>query len=371
LVKSYRALWVFGVILALTTISWETAFFFGQDNDGEAERVGIVVNRRAGETFLEAFQRAVSEEVDELKVGIDAANRDLERFFAQELHVEIESDLLAIIMVLVGMLLIGFILAKIASYVGDTALIRMVDEAENGGRQRGVRHGFRMGWSRAAWRFFLIDLLVDVTAVLSFVLLFVLALSPLALWATGSTPAGVVGTVAAIGLFFLAVALVVAAGAALSLLKPFFRRACALEGLGVTASIGRGYAIARSYLKEVLPVWIVTVGVHLVWPFLMVPAVLLLVGVGVVLGGAAALLVGGLAWLFVEGATPWILAGAVGIPIFILALAAPLAFLGGLREVFLSSTWTLTYRELRALESSEPGRVPKVDPSGLEAAPIA
>jgi hypothetical protein len=333
--------------------------------------VGIVVNRRSGETFFEAFQRAVGEEVDELKTGIDAANRDLERFFAQELHVEIESDLLAIITVLLGMMLVSFILAKIASYVADTALIRMVDETEERGVRRSVRHGFRMGWSRTAWRLFLIDVLVGISAVLSLILVFVLALSPLALWATGSTPAGVVGTVAAIGLFFLAIAVAVAAGAALSLLTPFFRRACALEGRGVTASIRRGYAIARSYLKEVVPVWLVMVGVHLIWPFLMLPAVLLLVGVGVVLGGAAALLVGGLAWLFLEGAAPWIMAGAVGIPVFILVLAVPLAFLGGLREVFLSSTWTLTYRELRALESSEPERVPKVDPSGLEAATVA
>jgi hypothetical protein len=41
-------------------------------------------------------------------------------------------------------------------------------------------------------------------------------------------------------------------------------------------------------------------------------------------------------------------AAVVGIPVFILVMAAPLSFLGGLFEVFLSSTWTLTYRELRA-----------------------
>lgn len=61
-----------------------------------------------------------------------------------------------------------------------------------------------------------------------------------------------------------------------------------------------------------------------------------------------AILAGGLTGLAFEGPTPWIVAGVVGIPIFILVLAAPLTFLGGLLEVFLSSTWTLTYRELRA-----------------------
>jgi len=44
-----------------------------------------------------------------------------------------------------------------------------------------------------------------------------------------------------------------------------------------------------------------------------------------------------------------------------LSPAVPLTFLDGLKETFLSSTWTLTYRELRALRET----------SGLEAAPTA
>jgi len=92
-----------------------------------------------------------------------------------------------------------------------------------------------------------------------------------------------------------------------------------------------------------------------------------------------ALLIGGLASLIFEGAVPWILAGVVGIPIFILVIAVPGLFLGGLVEVFKSSVWTLTYREVRALESleTEPGQLPDLpaqtglDASGLEAAPTA
>ena len=61
----------------------------------------------------------------------------------------------------------------------------------------------------------------------------------------------------------------------------------------------------------------------------------------------------------------------MGIPTFFLALVAPLVFLGGLREVFLTGTWTLTYRDLRLLESSEPRRLAGLDASSLEVAPIA
>lgn len=36
------------------------------------------------------------------------------------------------------------------------------------------------------------------------------------------------------------------------------RRACVLEGLEVSASLRRGYAIVRRHLREVIPVWLIT-----------------------------------------------------------------------------------------------------------------
>jgi len=58
--------------------------------------------------------------------------------------------------------------------------------------------------------------------------------------------------------------------------------------------------------------------------------------------------------------------GAVGIPIFLLVMVTPLALLGGLREVFRSSAWTLTHRELRALEKLQPEQLPETDAAGQE-----
>jgi hypothetical protein len=51
-----------------------------------------------------------------------------------------------------------------------------------------------------------------------------------------------------------------------------------------------------------------------------------------------------------QGAAPWMLGAAVGIPIFLLVVGLPTLFLGGLAEVFKSSVWTLAYRELGARE---------------------
>jgi len=144
-------------------------------------------------------------------------------------------------------------------------------------------------------------------------------------------------------------------------LKRFFRRACALEGMGVIESIQQGFGLAVRHLGDAIVMWLIMIGVSIGWliariilVILMFPIIILLIIVGVVLGGVPALLVGGLASLFLEGALPWILAGLIGLPIFILVLALPWVFLEGLMEVFTSNVWTLTYRELRALESVEP-----------------
>ena len=203
-----------------------------------------------------------------------------------------------------------------------------------------------MGWSRSAFRLFLIDLLIGLPLAVAFMLLFLLAAAPLLLWATESTAAGALGTATTIGLGLLVVLLAIVVAVILSVLKPFFQRVCVLQQMGVVESIRQGYAVVRHNLKDVGLMWLITVGLRIGWAILMIPIVFLLLVVSGALGGLLALLAGGLTGLVFEGAAPWIVGGVVGIPIFILVLAAPLSFLGGLFEVFLSSTWTLTYREL-------------------------
>jgi hypothetical protein len=333
----YRALWVFGIILALTTAGGG----FGGGGGGGDGRFQYHLN---GEDLFR-FQRG------------------------EILPSEVMSTLIAIGVGLACMIVILIIVAAIARYVAETALIRMVDDHEATGEQCSVRQGFRMGWSRTAWRLFLIKLLIGLPTALAFILLFALTAAPLLLWATKSKALGIIGTVATIGLFFLILFLAIVVSAVLSLLRKFFWRACALEELGVIESIRQGFGVVRQHLKDVVIMWLIMIGVRIGWTIaiiamtiVLLPAIILLIIVGGVLGGLPALLVGGLASLFFEGAIPWILAGVIGIPIFILVVAVPWLFLGGLMEVFKSSTWTLTYRELRALESLEPELVPSPEP---------
>ena len=307
----YRALWLFGVLVALTTT---------RGGNG-----GQVTYRGEG--------------------NFPTLGREIH---IPEIPPQLMGTLIAVGAGLACLFVLLSLVALVLRYVGVTALIRMVDDHEETGEKRRVGWGFRRGWLRAAWRLFLIDLLIGLPAALIFVALLLLALSPLLLWTTGDKTAGILGTVAAIGMFLPLILLAVVVSAVLSLLIRFFRRACVLESLGVIEAIRQGYGLVRGHLKDVGVMWLIMIGLGIAWALLMVPVMIALVLLGLFVGGLPALLIGGLTSLVLEGAAPWILGAVIGVSIFILVIAVPGLFLGGLAEVFRSSVWTLTYRELRS-----------------------
>jgi hypothetical protein len=366
MVWRYRALWVFGIVLALTTISWSSATMYNFDNNRREEwnGRGITITPMHGETFWEAFRRT-------MQVEIDQANRELDRFFAEEFHIHVKSNVIVIAAVLLGIAISATVVGKVARYVSEAALIRMVSEAEATGKRYSVWRGFRLGWSRGAWRIFLIDLLVSIVGIAVGAVLFGLIFAPLPLWVNSSEIVIFALAFSTAGLFFVAIVVMIVFGVVLGVVKRLAWRACAVEGLGVMASVQRGWAVVRQHLKDAGLTWLMALAAHWVWQFALLPVALLLVGVGVLAGGLPAVLVGGMASLVTTGDAPVLIAIAVGVSIFLFVLIAPLIWLCGLREVFLSSVWTLTYRELRPAEAPEPKQIPEPRVSGLEAAPAA
>jgi len=372
MVWRYRALWLFGALLALTTVN---GFFVGYDWDREEFRDDITVTLPSGSTIYlpgEGLTIDLSDP-DDLSVWIDEQEwRELRELLTDVIPPEVWSIVIAAGIVLLGVILFG----AIARYVAEAALIRMVNQTEETGEKLSLRRGLRLGFSRTAWRLFLIDLLVFGLRGLCLLAVLAVALSPLLLWATRSAPAGIAGTVVTVGLFFLWVLLSIVVGVVLSPLMQVIRRACAVEGLGAIASIRRGVATVKGHLREVVVVWLIWISTRLLWMFAAVPVMivispvmLLSIALGAALGGVPAAGVGGVLSLLLDGPFPWIVGGVVGLPIFIVVTIAPMLFLSGLVEVFKSNTWTLAYRELRALESKETARVPAPDRSGLGVAP--
>lgn len=318
----YRALWVFGIIFALTA-----------GGGGGGSNSGYPFSGGGGNG--------------------NGGNLPPGQIEMPHIPTEVVWAIVALVAALVCVVLILIVAGTIARYVSETALIRMVDDHEETGEKRSIRHGFRLGWARAAWRFFLMDLLIAVAVIVGVLAMLVppvLLLTVLALPAALLLSPVVLIVVAAVGAFFLSIFLFIIVGLVLSGLTPFFRRVCALDDVGVLEAIRLGFQFVKRHFKDVAIMWLLMIGLGIAWFFVMIPVTFLLVLAGVVVGGIPALTIAGLAGLALEGPWPWIVGGVVGIPIFILVVAVPGLFLSGLSEVFKSSVWTLTYRELRALE---------------------
>jgi hypothetical protein len=362
-VISYRALWIFGVLLALTTASGsgttlsQSAWRTDSDSPGILG-TGITLDRQSGESVGEAFREAWGEAMSEMRSDIGEANRELTQLFRDDLGLNWQADILKFLTVLLWIAVILFLVGRVLHYISETSLIKMVDDQEVTGEQRKVGEGFGMGWSRTSWRLFLIDLLIDIPAAIVFLILFALVFAPLLLWGLGISEIGWMSVAFTSGLFFLFIFLAIIAGQAINLLKQFAKRTCALEDTGVIASVGRGFTLLRKQLKEAGLIWLILVGVSIGYPMLSGVVALLLVAVGVVIGGGLGLL-SGLTANALGAASPILVGFAVGVPLFLLVLIVPLVLLDGLKMVFTSSTWTLTYRELRTLAGMEANDLPK------------
>jgi hypothetical protein len=151
--------------------------------------------------------------------------------------------------------------------------------------------------------------------------------------------------------FFLAIVV----GIIIALLIHFIRRACILENLGVFEAIRRGIDLVRKRIVDVFLMGVILFAMGLVYIIVLIPVFFMLAAAGAIIAGLPALLVGALIGIFMEGGTPWIVAAIIGLPILMLIIIVPTTFLGGLVQTFKSSTWTLTYRELVALQAEKVG----------------
>ena len=354
----YRALWLFGAILALTTAN---GFFFAADPDWDVSGERIAVKLSENSTI---YIPGEGPDIDLTRPNnhvfqIDDNDwEELQRLFNEELRGDLIPQGVWAILITVGVVAAGMtVFGILGRYTAETALIRMVHEEKETGEKAGILRGLRMGFSRSAWRLFLIDVLINLPMLLALFLAFGLALLPILFWAVGSTAAGVTGALLTFGAVFLVIILSIIVSAALSLFVQVIRRACVIEGLGVLASIGRGFGLVRRHFKEAVIIWLIWIGTRLTWMLATVPALILISPIlmlfiiaGVAAGGVPAVLVSGLLSTTLAEPFYWIVGILAGLPLFLLVMLAPMLFLGGLVEVFKSSTWTLAYRELCGLE---------------------
>ncbi|MEW5827970.1 MAG: hypothetical protein AB1846_03700 [Chloroflexota bacterium] len=340
---NYRALWVFGLILALTAgtpPSNPGSNSSYQTNQQEWQ------NRTIPEDMRQSFEQAWQEIQGIWEHGLPSAG-----ISAQEITAFVW--ILAILLALGLVLSIGMAFAR---YVSETAVIKMVDGYEETGQKLSLREGFRIGWSRTSWRLFLINLIVSLPAILLVLALIATGVLVFLSVTRGGDGFAIASVVGGIGLAFLLIFVVVILSIALSLLRHFFWRACALEDLGVGDSFRRGWAMVKENWKNVGLMWLVMIGLGIAWAlvsaigFILTLPLLIVTGVaGAAVAALPVLIAYGLSSLALGGWLPWVVAGLVGLPFFLIVAFSPWLVIGGWAQVFTSSVWTLTYRELKSL----------------------
>jgi len=333
---NYRTLWIFGLIVALTASGG------GGGGGGSNFRLPSTPGGGNGTPPL------------------GEAERWLQEFF-RPLRQMPESELLpkiiGITVILFGIILAVAVVATIARYVSQTAMIRMVNTYEEQGTQVDFREGWRLGWSRSAWRLFLIDLVLAVPVLMLLMLLIPLVVLILAGASTQQAAITLPLIILGVGGIILWVLVLIALGILLGIIGNLAHRASALENLGVFAAIRRSLALIRTHWKSVGVVWLVLLGLSIAWAIItiilflvLIPLYLFMAIPGILVGGLPGLLIYGVTSLFLPAPLAVITALVIGLPLFFLVTFSPMLLIHGWAQVFLSNVWTLTYRELLALE---------------------
>ncbi len=244
----------------------------------------------------------------------------------------------AIILAVVVFVVVMIVLSIVVGYTARGALIGMVDEVERTGTTS-VSSGFRTGWARFL-RLFAIALVIGLPVGIALVLLLLILVGlPVVVAVIAASQEivalAVLAGVAAVGLFLFWLLLAVVTGAAIEALSEVMYRRCVLEQEGVVESIREGYWMVRRNLRDVGLTWLILFGINLAFGIVMLP-------VGLIGFGLAA----------APGFAAWALAGVpaallTALP-FLLIIVAALVVVQGIYLVFQSAVWTLVYREIVA-----------------------
>ena len=356
---SYRALWVFGLVLALATSS-------GSSGNGGNN----------GVQWQEDSQSYQAPSYESPQEFFDDVGQEIDKLFQQGIpETDISGEALTTFLWVIGafvvfMFLVGIVVA-IGRYVSETADIRMVDEYEASGNKLTIRQGFRIGWSRTAWRLFLINLIVNLPVIVLMLVLLVAVIGIFIAVSNGSANFAAFSVVSTIVLTFITIFVVVILSIALNLLRNFFWRVSVLEDTGVRESIQRGFALVLENWKNVGLMWLVMIGLGIVYAVASVILIIVTIPVVIVTAVIAVLVVAipfllfvGIFSTFLSGVLPWIAGGLFVAPLFFPIAFSPWVLLSSWQAVYTSTVWTLTYREIKALPSFTPE--PKLEPVTTE-----
>jgi hypothetical protein len=356
---TYRVLWIFGFILALgaggTNIGSQSNYSIEGQRDPTPR--DWTLEGWEGDSWDELEGDTFGEKMNDVFRQMRAVLANLREQYPEEYRLGIAA------LVTLGVVILIFgTLVTVLRYVAETAAIRMVDEFEGSGVKVSFRQGWRYGWSRRAWRVFLADFVVNLPVLVLFVVLGLVGLWIFSAFMSGVQWNILSSLIAGVGLAFLFIFVTAILMVVLYLVRDLAWRTIALREAGVGEGLRGALALARRQWKNVGLMWLVVIGIRIAWniAFLILIFPLLIVSVITAVGGLAAMLVPSLLTAGLAGLLsapdywPWIFALIVGAPFFFVVALSPVFLVSGWWQIFRSNVWTLTYRELLALETVGP-----------------
>ena len=160
---------------------------------------------------------------------------------------------------LVLIIVVGLLFALVR-YPAESAIIRMVDEHERTGQKLRFKEGWKLGWTRRAFRLWVIDLILSIPVIL-FVIIIVGGVLLTVFSVASNHAAGMFPGVLLIIFAILFSLVFIAVMVFLGLLRHFFARAALLEDTRVWESFSRGWAVFRQNAKNAFLMWLVLLGI--------------------------------------------------------------------------------------------------------------
>lgn len=345
---SYRTLWIFGMILALTV--------GGTANLGSGGRSFSQNNQanNAQDSYMIPWDSETFQDPQKFQDTVGDLFNQLEETVLSQREVGVLIGFAIAFLLLVFLVGVGMTILR---YVSESAVVQMVDGFESRGEKLTVRQGFQLGWSPTAWRLFLIDLLIGfIPGVIVFLLI------GLPVWMAysyfidhPSNTTGILTLAILAGFVFLVIMLSGIFFLMIGVVRNFMIRACTLENMGVMESIRRGFSLAWKNWQPIGLFWLIMLGLGLVWMIvffilmiLLIPVFIGTIVLGALLGSIPGLVVGLISTAFLTGEWPIVVGVIFGFPLFILVALLPLVITEGFAQIFRYASWTLVFREIRS-----------------------
>jgi hypothetical protein len=351
---NYKVLWIFGVLLAITAggigSSGGGSSSYQVNNNGANRITAPNLNGQPG-VWLQEFNTWAGMNIDPI-------------FNHPEQHVG--TFIWIGVGILLFFLLVGAVMALIR-YPTETAVIRMVDELEQTGTKLSFKQGWKLGWSRRAFHMWLIDLIISLPTLLFIGLLVTLGWVVYTSVRNGTTGLAVGGIVAAIGCAFVFILAFIVFMILLTLLRQFFIRQAALEDTSVGEAFRGGWAMFKGNWKSAGLMWLIMLGFRIgvgiagvIAFFVLIPAYLIMLIPAILVAAIPGLIVFGIASIFTSTTLLAVIIGVLAaLPLFFTILFSPVSFISGWYSIFDSNIWTLTYREMKVLQSNVSPALPR------------